>query len=67
MIERAAVDVKTFHAATRAATTPRYPCFRQGQDRYGAYLTYVRDELPFGSNTPPAAVFYYSRDRGAAS
>ena len=27
--------------------------------------TYVRDELPFGSNTPPAAVFYYSRDRGA--
>lgn len=26
MIERAAVDVKTFHAATRAATTPRYPC-----------------------------------------
>src|SRR5919205_1171395 len=26
--------------------------------------TYVRDDQPFGGTNPPAAVFYYSRDRG---
>ena len=25
---------------------------------------YVRDDRPFGGSTPPAAMFYYSRDRG---
>jgi transposase len=27
---------------------------------------YVRDDRPFGGPAPPAAVFYYSRDRGGA-
>ena len=26
--------------------------------------TYVRDDRPFGGDAPPAAVFFYSRDRG---
>jgi transposase len=29
----------------------------------GRLWTYVRDDRPFGGTTPPAALFYYSRDR----
>ena len=29
-------------------------------------LVYVRDDRPFGGGIPPAAMFYYSRDRGGA-
>jgi len=32
----------------------------------GRLWTYVRDDRPFGGAVPPAAVFYYSRDRGGA-
>ena len=30
----------------------------------GRLWTYVRDDRPFGGTAPPAAIFYYSRDRG---
>ena len=35
----------------------------QGQDDDGRIWTYVRDDRPFGSRAPPAALFYASRDR----
>jgi transposase len=32
----------------------------------GRLWTYVRDDRPFGGSAPPAALFFYSRDRGSA-
>jgi len=32
----------------------------------GRLWTYVRDDRPFGGSSHPAAIFYYSRDRGGA-
>jgi transposase len=32
----------------------------------GRLWTYVRDDRPFGGPSPPAAIFYYSPDRGGA-
>jgi len=37
----------------------------KGKTRIGRLWTYVRDDRPFGGPDPPAAVFFYSRDRGA--
>ena len=49
----------------RAAAWRRHDGARagQGQDRHGRCWTYVRDDRPFGGRAPPAALFYYSRDR----
>jgi transposase len=33
-------------------------------DRVEASTTYVRDDRPFGGSDPPAAMFFYSRNRG---
>ena len=48
-----------------------HPCRRhdragagQGQDPHRPAWTYVRDDRPFGGPDPPAAAFFYSRDRG---
>ena len=40
------------------------PVLAQGKTITGRLWTYVRDDRPFGGPDPPAAVFYYSRDRG---
>jgi transposase len=39
------------------------PVLARGKTRTGRIWTYVRDDRPFGGPAPPAAVFYYSRDR----
>jgi transposase len=39
------------------------PVLAKGKTRTGRLWTYVRDDRPFGGPAPPAAVFYYSRDR----
>jgi transposase len=39
------------------------PVLAKGQTVTGRLWTYVRDDRPFGGPAPPAAVFYYSRDR----
>src|ERR1700726_4147022 len=39
------------------------PVLAKGKTRTGRLWTYVRDERPFGGETPPAAVFFYSPDR----
>ena len=42
------------------------PVLAKGRTRTGRLWTYVRDDEPFGGADPPAAVFFYSRDRTAA-
>jgi len=39
------------------------PVLAKGKTRTGRLWTYVRDDRPFGGPDPPAAVFFYSRDR----
>ena len=40
------------------------PVLAKGKTRTGQLWTYVRDDRPFAGPDPPAAVFFYSRDRG---
>jgi transposase len=40
------------------------PVLAKGKTRTGRLWTYVRDDRPFGGPDPPAAVFFYSPDRG---
>lgn len=42
------------------------PVLALGKCDVGRCWTYVRDDRPFGGADPPAAMFYYSRDRGGA-
>jgi hypothetical protein len=46
-------------ASKRSLATPR-----PGKTDIGRCWTYVRDDRPFAGKAPPAAMFYYSRDRG---
>lgn len=40
------------------------PVLARGKTRTGRLWAYVRDDQPFGGHAPPAALFYYSPDRG---
>src|SRR6202011_5250442 len=40
------------------------PVLAKVKTRTGRIWTYVRDDRPFGGKAPPAAVFFYSPDRG---
>ncbi|MFL5338108.1 MAG: IS66 family transposase [Geminicoccaceae bacterium] len=40
------------------------PVLARGKTSTGRLWTYVRDDRPFAGPAPPAAVFYYSPDRG---
>jgi transposase len=40
------------------------PVLAKGKTRTGRLWVYVRDDRPFAGPDPPAAVFFYSRDRG---
>jgi transposase len=39
------------------------PVLAKGKTNTGRCWVYVRDDAPFGGAGPPAAIFYYSRDR----
>jgi transposase len=39
------------------------PVLAKGKTDTGRCWVYVRDDKPFGGTSPPAAIFYYSRDR----
>ena len=39
------------------------PVLAKGKTDTGRCWVYVRDDAPFGGAGPPAAMFYYSRDR----
>ena len=43
------------------------PVLAKGKTDLARAWVYVRDDRPFGGTAPPAAVFYYSRDRRATS
>ena len=40
------------------------PVLAKGKTITGRLWTYVRDDQPFAGPAPPAAMFFYSRDRG---
>jgi transposase len=40
------------------------PVLAKNRTVTGRLWTYVRDDRPFGGSDPPAAMFFYSRDRG---
>jgi transposase len=40
------------------------PVLAKGKTDTGRCWVYVRDDRPFAGRSPPAAMFYYSRDRG---
>lgn len=42
------------------------PVLAKGKTRTFGLWTYVRDDRPFAGRDPPAAVFFYSLDRGGA-
>jgi transposase len=42
------------------------PVLAKGKTDTGRCWTYVRDDRPFGGQDPPAAMFYFSRDRSGA-
>ena len=61
------VDVIRAHvfAAERIhADDTTVPVLATGKTRIGRLWTYVRDDRPFAGPDPPAAMFFYSRDRG---
>jgi hypothetical protein len=39
------------------------PVLAKGKTDIARSWVYVRDDRPYGGTAPPAAVFYYSRDR----
>jgi len=60
------VDVIRAHvfAAERIhADDTTVPVLAKGKTRVGRLWTYVRDDRPFAGPDPPAAIFFYSRDR----
>jgi transposase len=40
------------------------PVLAKNKTATGRLWTYIRDDRPFGGSDPPAAMFFYSRDRG---
>ena len=43
------------------------PLLARGGTKTARLWTYVRDDRPFAGGAPPAALFYFSRDRGMAN
>jgi transposase len=58
-----AIQVHVLAAARIHADDTPVPVLAKGKTRTGRLWTYVRDDRPFGGPDPPAAVFFYSRDR----
>ena len=59
-----AIRAHVFAAERIHADDTTVPVLAKGKTRTGRLWTYVRDDRPFGGPDPPAAVFFYSRDRG---
>ncbi|HET9816339.1 MAG TPA: IS66 family transposase [Xanthobacteraceae bacterium] len=60
-----AIRAHVFAAERIHADDTTVPVLAKGKTRTGRLWTYVRDDQPFGGRGPPAAVFFYSPDRGA--
>jgi transposase len=59
-----AILMHVFAAERIHADDTTIPVLAKGKTRTGRLWTYVRDDRPFAGPDPPAAVFFYSRDRG---
>ena len=60
-----AIRAHVFAAERIHADDTTVPVLAKGKTRIGRLWTYVRDDRPFGGRDPPAAIFFYSPDRGA--
>jgi transposase len=58
------IHAHVFAAERIHADDTTVPVLAKGKTRTGRLWTYVRDDRPFAGPGPPAAVFFYSRDRG---
>jgi transposase len=59
------IRAHVFAAARIHADDTTVPVLAKSKTRTGRLWTYVRDDRPFGGCDPPAAVLFYSPDRGA--
>src|SRR3954452_21271414 len=57
------VEPHVFAAERLHGDDTTVPVLAKGKTITGRLWTYVRDDRPFASPDPPAAMFYYSRDR----
>jgi transposase len=58
------IRAHVFAAERIHADDTTVPVLAPGKTRTGRLWTYVRDDRPFAGSDPPAAVFFYSPDRG---
>jgi len=58
------VEAHVFAAERLHGDDTTVPVLAKGKTDTGRCWVYVRDDRPFGGPGPPAAMFYYSRDRG---
>jgi transposase len=64
LIER--IEAHVFAAERLHGDDTTVPVLARGKTHLGRCWVYVRDDRPFSGRAPPAAMFYYSRDRGGA-
>jgi transposase len=57
------IEAHVFVGERLHADATTVPVLAKGKTDIGRCWTYVRDDRPFAGPAPPAAVFYYSRDR----
>ena len=58
------IEAHVFAAERLHGDDTTVPVLAKGKTVTGRCWVYVRDDRPFGGRAPPAAMFYYSRDRG---
>lgn len=58
------VEAHVFAAGRLHGDDTTVPVLAKGKTVTGRCWVYVRDDRPFSGGAPPAAMFYYSRDRG---
>jgi hypothetical protein len=58
------IEAHVFTAERLHGDDTTVPVLAKGKTVTGRCWVYVRDDRPFGGQAPPAAMFYYSRDRG---
>ena len=64
LIER--IEAHIFAAQRLHGDDTTVPVLARGKTDLGRCWVYVRDDRPFSGPAPPAAMFYYSRDRSGA-
>jgi transposase len=57
------IEAHVFAAERLHGDDTTVPVLAKGKTTTGRCWVYVRDDVPFGGRAPPAAMFYYSRDR----